>query len=134
MTTGIRALFTLALLVAPLSPAAAQSANCAAAQTQADMNACAAQQYQKSDAALNQVYAQLKAKLTDPQQQNLLVAAERAWVAYRDAECGFETSGSTGGSIRPMVLSMCLNEKTLVHSAELSRQLNCKEGDTSCAH
>jgi uncharacterized protein YecT (DUF1311 family) len=132
--TTIGALLALALLASTLSPAAAQTANCAAAQTQADMNACAAQEYQKSDAALNQVYAQLKAKLTDPQQQNLLVAAERAWVAYRDAECGFETSGSAGGSIHPMVQAMCFNEKTLVHSAELSRQLNCKEGDTSCAH
>ena len=132
--TRTGALFIVVLLAAVNWPAAAQTANCAAAQTQAELNACAAQDYQKSDAALSQVYVQLKAKLADPKQQELLVAAERAWVAYRDAECGFETSGSTGGSIHPMVQAMCLNEKTLVHSAELSRQLNCKEGDTSCVH
>lgn len=122
----------LLALAAAAAPAEAQMAACAAAQTQSAMNACAAQQYQKTDAALNQLYGQLKAKVTDPKQQSLLVAAERAWVAYRDAECGFETSGVAGGSIEPMVQAMCLDNLTTVRNAELSRQLNCKEGDPSC--
>ena len=126
-------LAALALLVLAASPAAAQMNACASAQTQSAMNICADQQYKKDDAALNQIYGKLKAKL-NASDQAALQAAEKAWIAYRDAECAFETSGTAGGSIHPMVLSMCLDEKTLVHTAELNRQLTCKEGDPSCAH
>jgi uncharacterized protein YecT (DUF1311 family) len=128
----IRLTLIAVMLLAAL-PARAQMSACASAHTQTAMNACAAQEYQTSDAALNQVYDQLKTKLIDPKQQALLVAAERAWLAYRDGECAFETSGAAGGSIYPMVQAMCLNAIALVHTAELSRQLNCKEGDPSCA-
>ena len=132
MRTTRLAAFALVLFAA--IPASAQMTNCASAQTQTDMNTCAAQQYQKSDAALNQVYDQLKAKLSDPKEQALLVAAEHAWIAYRDGECAFEINEAAGGSIYPMVQAMCLNNITLVHTAELTRQLNCKEGDSSCVH
>ena len=122
----------LMLVLFTALPAQAQMQACASAQTQTEMNTCAAGQYQKDDAAMNQIYQRLLAKLTDAQQKQLLVDAERAWIAYRDQECAFETSGSAGGSIHPMIQSDCLDEKTTVHTAELSRQLNCKEGDPSC--
>jgi uncharacterized protein YecT (DUF1311 family) len=115
-------------------PVRAQMANCAGAQTQMALNACAGKDYKKADAALNQVYGKLKGKLTKPADRKPLAAAERAWIAYRDAECAFETAGTADGTIHPMLMAMCLNEKTLVHTAELSRQLNCKEGDPSCVH
>jgi uncharacterized protein YecT (DUF1311 family) len=128
------ALVLLAALPAALLPAQAQIQGCASAQTQADMNACAAREYQKHDAAMNQLYQQLLAKLKDPQQRSLLQDAERAWIDYRDKQCAFQTSGTTGGSIHPMIQSDCLDEKTNIHAAELSRQLNCQEGDPSCVH
>jgi uncharacterized protein YecT (DUF1311 family) len=120
-----------ALLLLAALPARAQMESCAAAQTQLEMNQCAAREYQKHDAAMNQVYQQLLAKLTDPRQNSLLVEAERAWIAYRDKQCAFQTSGA-GGSVLPLIQFDCLDEKTNVHTAELSRQLNCKEGDPSC--
>ncbi len=123
--------FLAALPVGSVSSMAQMQA-CATAQTQTDMNVCAAGEYKKHDAAMNQIYQQLLAKLTDPQQKSLLVDAERAWIAYRDKQCAFQTSGSVGGSIHPMIEADCLDEKTNVHTAELSRQLNCKEGDPSC--
>ena len=128
------ALVFLAALPAGSVRSMAQMQACATAQTQTDMNVCAAGEYKKHDAAMNQIYQQLLAKLTDPQQKLLLVDAERAWLAYRDKQCAFQTSGSVGGSIHPMIESDCLDEKTNVHSAELSRQLNCQEGDPSCVH
>jgi uncharacterized protein YecT (DUF1311 family) len=129
---AVLALILLALLSAASVISMAQMQACATAQTQTDMNVCAAGEYKKHDAAMNQIYQQLLAKLTDPQQKSLLVDAERAWIAYRDKQCAFQTSGSVGGSIHPMIESDCLDEKTNVHTAELSRQLNCKEGDPSC--
>jgi uncharacterized protein YecT (DUF1311 family) len=122
----------LALVLLAALPAWAQVPACATAQTQTDMNACAAREYQKHDAAMNQLYQQLLGKLKDPQQKALLVEAERAWVAYRDKQCAFQTSGTVGGSIHPMIEANCLDEKTNVHTAELSRQLNCQDGDPSC--
>jgi uncharacterized protein YecT (DUF1311 family) len=128
-----RSAFLLVLLLAA-APAHAQMAICATKQTQADMNACADAAYKKDDAAMNQVYDQLTARLTDTQVKAQLVDAERAWIAYRDKFCAFQASGTAGGSIHPLIVSQCLDEKTAVHSAELSRQLNCKEGDPSCVH
>jgi uncharacterized protein YecT (DUF1311 family) len=122
------------LLIATPALARAQSPACATAATQTDMNACAAREYQKHDAEMNEIYGKLLAKLTDPHQQALLKEAERAWIAYRDKQCAFQTSGSEDGSIHPLIVATCLDEKTDVHSAELNRQLNCQEGDPSCLH
>jgi len=129
---AVLALILLALLPVGSVSSMAQMQACATAQTQTDMNVCAAGEYKKHDAAMNQIYQQLLAKLTDPQQKSLLGDAERAWIAYRDKQCAFQTSGSIGGSIHPMIEADCLDEKTSVHTAELSRQLNCQEGDPSC--
>jgi uncharacterized protein YecT (DUF1311 family) len=125
------AVVLLAALLASSVNSRAQMQACASAQTQTDMSACAASEYRKDDTAMNQIYQQLLAKLA-AQQKSLLVDAERAWIAYRDGQCAFETSGSVGGSIHPMIVSDCLDEKTKVHTAELTRQLNCQEGDPSC--
>jgi uncharacterized protein YecT (DUF1311 family) len=64
----------------------------------------------------------------------MLVDPERAWIAYRDKLCAFQSSGTVGGTIHPLIETACLDEKTNVHKAELSRQFDCKEGDPSCVH
>jgi len=130
----MRSVGVLGLLLVAALPARAQNPACAAAQTQFEMNECAAREYRKHDAEMNGVYNRLLARLADAQQKSLLVEAERAWIAYRDRQCAFQTSGTVGGSIHPMIVSACLDEKTTVHSAELARQLDCKEGDPSCVH
>ena len=121
--------FALVLLAA--LPARAQAPACATAQTQ--MNECAAREYKKHDAAMNDIYQQLLTKLKDPKQKEMLVEAERTWVAYRDKFCAFQNS-ETIGSIHPLVETGCLDEKTNVHIAELTRQLSCNQGDPSCVH
>ena len=132
------AIVTLVLL-AGTSPAGsvgarAQMPACAGAPTQAELNDCAAQEYKKHDTAMNDTYRQLLTKLKDPKQKALLVDSERAWVAYRDRLCAFQSSGTVGGSIHPLIVNACLDDKTIVNNAELTRQLDCKEGDPSCAH
>lgn len=53
---------------------------------QADLNACASDEATRVDAELNQVYSQvLKAAGDDAEAVAKIKAAERAWVAYRDA-------------------------------------------------
>jgi uncharacterized protein YecT (DUF1311 family) len=124
--------FVLMLLAA--LPVRAQAPACATAQTQMEMNECAAREYKKHDAAMNDIYQQLLAKLKDPAQKAMLVEAQRAWIAYRDKFCAFQSSETLGGSIHPLIETGCLDEKTTIHTAELTRQLNCKEGDPSCVH
>jgi uncharacterized protein YecT (DUF1311 family) len=129
---SLLALAPVALAVLSARPVAAlaQMQACAGLQTQTEMNACAAREYQKHDAAMNELYQKLLARLNQ-RQRALAEDAENAWIGYRDKQCAFQTSGA-GGTIRPLIQYDCLDEKTNVHAAELNRQLNCQEGDPSC--
>jgi uncharacterized protein YecT (DUF1311 family) len=71
------------------------------------------------DAILNKLYGQLVAKLQAPsgsdfddkQQRELLrrlIASERAWTAYRDADCSHQSGYMLGGSGEPSIYESCL--------------------------
>jgi uncharacterized protein YecT (DUF1311 family) len=82
--------------VAPFSGAQAES--CDGAKTQAAMNQCADQDFESADTALNAAYRQIIGRLrAQAKERQLLVAAQRSWLAYRDAECSFAASGVQGG-------------------------------------
>ena len=130
-----------ALIVAPASaqkPAAPTrtAADCAkmATGTQADLNECYGQVAATAEAALAETIRKLTAKIADPAQKTLLTEAQRSWADYRDRECAFETAGTRGGTINPMLQSICRADKTRIHTVELQKQLNCVEGDLACAH
>ena len=58
--------------------------------SQAELNECYGNAYKKADAELNVLCRQITARLKDDKATTkLLVAAQRAWVAFRDAECAF---------------------------------------------
>jgi uncharacterized protein YecT (DUF1311 family) len=90
---------------------------CPDARTQADLNLCASQAFQRADAELNKLYQQLM-KDAGAAEKAKLRAAQLAWIKFRDAHCEYEAFGNTGGSIYPMVYSFCLAEVT----AERSKQ------------
>ena len=97
------------------------------------MNACADQAFMKSDAALNAAYKQIMARLADDAAtKRLLMTAQRAWLKFRDAECTFVASASSGGTIYPMILAQCRDEITKGRTKVLQSYLNCQEGDLSC--
>ena len=73
--------------------------------TQMEMNSCAANDYSRADDELNATWRKL------PKSTQLL-AAQRAWIAYRDAECSFRKAQFEGGSIAPLIFSSCLSELT----------------------
>ncbi len=60
------------------------------------------------------------------------MATQRAWVAFRDAECDFQTSAVAGGSAAPMIHAMCLDSQTKRRIEDFKTYLNCEEGDMSC--
>ena len=85
-----------------------QADRCDSPQTQAEMNTCAAQEFHRADVRLNAAYKKLMKELdSEPQRQRKLQAAQRAWLAYRDAHCAFEASDSEGGTMYPLEVSMC---------------------------
>lgn len=96
------------------------------------MNICAGEDYQAADARLNQAYQDLISS-DDADGKRLLQAAQRAWIAFRDAECAHSTAASAGGSIHAMEVSQCLTRLTNERIKQLATSANCEEGDVSCA-
>lgn len=60
--------------------------------TQGEITACAEREARAADGRLNRAYEDLLRYL-DASQTRRLQAAQRAWLAYRDADCGFWGEG-----------------------------------------
>lgn len=89
--------------------AAEDPVNCAEARNTVEINFCAEKDYNEADAALNAAYKAVLAQINKStgekpydakSWENAFRAAQRAWIAYRDAECKgvvpMEWSGGTG--------------------------------------
>ncbi|MBD9634472.1 lysozyme inhibitor LprI family protein [Pseudomonas sp. PDM19] len=113
------------------SAAAQAAADCADAQTQAEINACTGAAYKASDKRLNDLYGQYRQRL-DAGQKKALTAAQKAWLNYRDLSCQFETAGAKGGSGYPMAYNNCLKVMTDNRIKELQVLSDCQEGDFNC--
>ena len=124
----------LALAVAPLMAsglAHAADVDCKNPADQTSMNICADRDLKAANGKLNETWRALLDKTSKPGREKLL-KAQRAWIVWRDAQCDFNTLGSAGGSIHPMVHSLCLTQLTQAQTKLLDGQLHCEEGDTSC--
>lgn len=86
-----------------------------------------------ADHDLNVTYKAIEARLAnDPASRSRLVHAQRAWISFRDAECTFQSSGEDGGSVAPMIATICQAAMTADRADQLKAYLNCEEGDLSC--
>ncbi len=125
-------IFAIALLLASgASAAGTPTPDCSQAQSQADMSACAGKTLKAADSALNRTYAVVMARLS-PAGKKTLRDAQRAWIAFRDKECFFESNGNDGGSISPMIASNCAEALTDQRAKALAAFKTCEEGDLSC--
>jgi uncharacterized protein YecT (DUF1311 family) len=124
-------LLWLLTLVAP-GQAIAGEPDCSTAQAQIELTSCAIQSRDAADAALQRTYERVMEKIANRDGKTLLRRAQRAWIAYKDRECEFESSGSRGGSINSMQVAAC--QSALIHARiiELEHQLSCDETDPSC--
>lgn len=75
---------------------------CQGAVTTAEMRDCVNRRYAEVDDELNRVYKQLLAQL-DPERRELLRAAQRAWIAFRDKNAAFVASEVEGGTLYPII-------------------------------
>ncbi len=119
----------LAALIFAVQAAAAECAD----PTQRGLDACAGAARDKADAALNGVYKQIVARLKDDSgKTKKLVEAEKAWIAFRDAECTFANSDTEGGTIHSMEVTLCEEKLTKARTQDLQGYLACGEGDMGC--
>jgi uncharacterized protein YecT (DUF1311 family) len=116
-------------MVAFVAPAHAE--DCSNAQTQADMNQCAGRNYKAADRILNLVYQQVLAKARESDRngsggdysyETALRNAQRAWIAYRDADCA-PPPRELAGTISAMEQADCLTQKTIQRTKELNERL-----------
>jgi uncharacterized protein YecT (DUF1311 family) len=92
----------------------------------AGMVACVARERAVWDDILNETYNRLRAKLDDKQQQKLR-DMQRAWIAARDATCGFYWDFYQGTMASPMSAG-CVNKETAERALFLLGFLNEAEG------
>ena len=110
-------MISLALLGALL---AAQPLDCGNAVTQADMNECAARSSRDADAELNRLWPQVVRQMqtsdregsSNGEGERRLRAAQRAWIAFRDAQCQLEGVEALGGSMESMLVYGCVAQMT----------------------
>lgn len=74
-------------------------------------------QYQVTRKALKQRDAGASAELKGGEEA--MVKAQRAWLAYRDAQCASVGFQARGGSMEPMLISSCEADLTRKRTAEL---------------
>ncbi|RYC11747.1 lysozyme inhibitor LprI family protein [Ciceribacter ferrooxidans] len=117
-------------------PAAAEDepeVDCQNAMTQFDMNVCSQRDYEKADKSLNAQWSKTKKVMADWDAEldaenkgavEALLAAQRAWIQYRDNQCNAVGYSVWGGSMYPMIVSSCLADLTAKRTKELEELAN----------
>ena len=123
---------SLFIPLAALLLGAAPADECAEPRTQSEMNRCAARDFRRADAELNRQWAATMKKMrTDesfsftgdkrPSGDVKLREAQRAWLAFRDAQCTVEGYQARGGSMEPMLYDICREELTRARTEQLRK-------------
>ena len=120
-------LFSMLLLPSLCRPQAGVSPDlCPQAVSTVAMIECLQERYRRLDGELNQAYKQLLSSLP-PHRQDLLTAAQRAWIAFRDRSAELEASGETGGTLEPVVrlgALVTLTQERIAQLDGLARKLH----------
>jgi len=89
----------------------AAEAQCEDAKSTLQINECFARELKKADAEINRIYG-LTVKKLQPEDAALSRKAQRAWLAYRDAQCEAERALRGGGTGGPAASMSCKLELT----------------------
>jgi uncharacterized protein YecT (DUF1311 family) len=135
----MRTFWTVVAAIAVISSAATardgfyQTEDCNRATNQLDLNQCAQANFESADRALNDVYHRVMDEMSGQGERDQLRDSERAWISFRDRECARQVGPREGGgSIWPMNLANCLEEKTAGRIRELHHSLECPGGPNRC--
>jgi uncharacterized protein YecT (DUF1311 family) len=126
-------LFASIILLTPLRLMAAQGGapDCNTPTSQTIMNRCAYDDFLAANGAQVKVLKGLTQSLAALDQKRLR-SAQKSWIAWRTAECEFETGGSSGGSVHELASWRCAAKLTRERTLVLDKLANCPEGDIAC--
>ncbi len=105
--------------------------DCDNAMAQFELNACAYKEYERADAAMSAQWKITSARMKERDREldrstdkrpgyfDTLLAAQRAWLTYRDKHCASEGYAMRGGSAEPMVISGCQAQLTEARTVQL---------------
>ncbi len=106
------------VLAAAVVPAKADDTpDCKDPQDQNTMTLCAGIDYDKADKELNKLWPSIKKSAEESDSGadaanggyvKALMASQKAWLAFRDAECTWEGFQAHGGSLEPQLVNGCL--------------------------
>lgn len=114
-------LVLISLLLVLMRTEAAEGASpsqCKYDGNQQELNACAFQDYEVADRALNQTYKEVMSQLPAARQGELR-RQQRAWLKVRDSRCWAEAKPSEGGPIWPLEYYGCLRSTTALRTKDL---------------
>ena len=118
-------LYSLILISAQPQP------DCEEARTQAEMNHCAALDFERADAELNAAWPRVLAYVREldadtrpafddrPSGEARLREAQRAWITVRDAHCAVAGHEARGGSLESLIYDNCRAEITRQRTEQL---------------
>src|SRR5262245_57414719 len=131
--TGSMRILALTILALAASPAAAQDVDCSNANTTVEMNFCADKDYAAADKALNAAYQDALAKIAkvggkkpydSKSWEEALRTSQRAWIAFRDAECkGLTPMRWSGGTITTLAVLGCMTSLTQARAEMLKEHV-----------
>ncbi len=111
---------------------AAAPPGCNSPRSEAAINRCAALVYRQADAAMTRQWKTTYAFMKTRDARNTsrgggfgyasaLLASQRAWLGYRDAECVIEGGRFAGGSVEPVAQAQCKTGLTNMRTQQLRR-------------
>jgi uncharacterized protein YecT (DUF1311 family) len=107
--------FVSVLLIGAIHPSRAQS--------QMEMTAQSWAEFEKADKELNAVYQKVMKTMDDDVARKKLIAAQKAWVAFRDAQAELDADAERGGSLSNQVRAISETDLTKARIAELKKYL-----------
>jgi len=93
------------------------------AQSQMEMTAQSWAEFDKADKELNAVYQKVLKALEDDVARKKLIAAQKAWIAFRDAQAELDADDERGGSLEKQLRAISETETTKARVAELKDYL-----------
>lgn len=118
------------LIALALAAQAAHDPRCDSPRTP-DLMACAGADWNRADAAMNAEYRRVMAQMKDqdahpqpdattgPTYAATLLASQRAWLAFRDAECANEGYKFRGGTMQNLEAVSCKANLTKARTKQL---------------
>jgi len=93
------------------------------AQSQNEMTQQAWAEFEKADKQLNEVYQKVLKSMEDDIAKQKLIAVQKAWIKYRDAQAELDADSERGGSLANQILAESETTMTKARTAELKKYL-----------